>query len=234
MSSLKTNPQASAKDGAFDASRAFVHRNNQPTTTPPLPHTQTHPLAMLTNDIRQGTTPEVLQHYLTAGIEIMTSVGRARLTGITLFNGGSVAVDDGVGYSAVLRIADCIPVLRPFSHLCDLLPDGTVPVVELLKSYCLVPGDFDWQNAQAVMLTPHPGISEAYGRVNNIDGSSFITLSVFGDWSMSEWAALDIFKIHDALRRMHFAVGLASNEFIEKPAPSSTIEKGNAPTSQNS
>lgn len=99
--------------------------------------------------------------------------------------------------------AHCQPILRPFSQLCDPLPDGTVPAVEIGK---------EWSRSSrtAEIVAEYEG----YGESCVISGPG-TTLSIsrtaFEDGRTADW-------LSKLLRKWHFAVGLEPHQYIVKEA----------------
>lgn len=186
-----------------------------------------------TTEKQQGTSPEILQHYLAAGIDVQ-GVYRAfpghpglrligKLKGIDMrFDGSPVILEitpaSGVpAYATSLRFTDCLPVLRPFSFLTLPLPSGEVPIVEIAKlalnnnyeptrrMYQL----YDFKRARV----PSPYPKEAYAYIDHRKLESK-TIKVDADFNVTVSNAVSIRGVNtynqaaiiDYLRRNHFAL----------------------------
>jgi hypothetical protein len=101
---------------------------------------------MATTPVTNGTTLEVLAPYLPYGIEIQVKTGWGGgldvMTGtfaglnprerdpvkLEMFNQGGIKT-----FFSDWELANCLPILRPFSALTTPLPDGSIPAVEVAK-----------------------------------------------------------------------------------------------------
>lgn len=173
-----------------------------------------------------GTSPEVLQHYLTAGIEIEVTDNvpyfrkgeRGQFVGLNMQqspNKVGLLVENKGAYW--VWPGDCLPVLRDFSQLTVPLPTGEVPiqrVIELeLNLVCDPARHIKLGSAtEAIFFNEH--------------GEAWKVLY----WA--NWLAVGNMKLAtaDYLRSKHFAVGLDPHQFIEAAPSTPTREADNTAT----
>jgi hypothetical protein len=163
---------------------------------------------MATTPETSGTSPEILQHYLTAGIPIRnTRFNLERKLEINCLH------PEGLLFESMWKweYADCLPVLKPFAALTTPLPDGTVPAVEIIKMWGL------YSNPESEARTQEMVLAILQGKE-------------IGYYSMSaEITFDDVANAIDYLRSKHFALPIAGRPLIEgkdyiakDPAPAST------------
>ena len=163
-------------------------------------------------------TLEVLAPYLPYGIEVAVdyadghAVERGILLGIVLggrcMKGRSGYVEFPDGMSRWVDLTTFRPILRPFSALCDPLPDGTVPA----------------QVVGNLMLSGRRDRSDVTYQYIDDDDPTYAYI-LFSSDSHDELLHLTDFyaanggitgQICDYLRRNQFAVGLTADQFIAK------------------
>lgn len=163
-----------------------------------------------------GTSPEVLQHYLTAGIDIQscyndgTEEFSAKLLGLEMRDDAwraKVQYDDRqVGF---VCLPNWLPILLPFSALTAALADGTVPLLHLLG--------IKQELVAKIALSHHYGSACYEVRLWYIlDPIRFPDLARPGN--------LKLWQV-DYLRSKHFAVGLEPHQYIPK-AGAPNIQEG--------
>jgi hypothetical protein len=223
---------------------------------------------MATTPETSGTTLEVLAPYLPYGIEVEvkdvrreghlvlgTELVRGVLIGITtdpLEREGRQKQE--VAYSPhekrwLWRWAypDMItPILRPFSQLCDPLPDGTVALWELGRLIIqeAIGSDYFDLSSEIGRVLPEAGDWQLtwWPQNKRRDNTGTGRLIIGNHGSMlrfrlqtqerngwTDWGVVALSGIAiDYLRRHHFAIGLAAHQYIAKdPAPASTtIQEG--------
>lgn len=205
---------------------------------------------------QQGTTLEILAPYLPYGIEVEyteqvpideasdgsliyepTSIHQklagilAHGTAILLGNVDYFGEYDGDDEAP---LSSLLPVLRPFSQLCEPLPDGTVPAVEVAKlvmqanrpegrtpiaSYGL---PVLMQDGQVVSVNCHRDTS--YTLELLVD----TTWAVCTVYDFGIVYAHNMLAAHSYLRSKHFAVGLEPGQFIPKTSAAAPIDKNTA------
>ena len=172
------------------------------------------------NQKQTGTTLEVLAPYLPHGVELMQiidGVPTARrwpiLTALQ-WKGSNLLhrePDDSVrlGQHEVYSPASqFLPVLRPFSALCDPLPDGTVPAVEVAK--------IQWPYYKTTRATTQPdGQIHLWALSQDDEGDAYEARFIYlaeKDFLNNSFG----WRAANYLRSQHFAVGLEPHQFIEK------------------
>jgi len=185
-----------------------------------------------------ATSLEILAPYLPYGIEVETGIDdgeheRKQLHGLT---------QDGYprtrlhGLEEAASFSDMLPVLRPFSALCEPLEDGTVPAVEVAKLVMLV----NRPESRTPIASYGEPILKQMGQVVSVDchRDTSYTLELLID---ATWAACTVYDfgvvyahnmlaVHSYLRSKHFAVGLEPGQYIEKVSSAAPIDKNTALT----
>jgi len=179
----------------------------------------------------QGTSLEILAPYLPYGIEIQNSQGkRSRLIRLDI-NDRAESIVVEAGYVGDPSLA--LPVLRPFSHLCHQLPDGTVPACVLAQ--LVVADDVLLQDATAVLddgdydedTDTEYAPDAIYVSAKDEFTGERVEVTIYSDWSCDQITYAPAAYIN-YLRSQHFAVGLEPHQYVEKTAPAPTLEKEQA------
>ena len=150
-----------------------------------------------------GTSLEVLQHYLAAGIQVeyVTMHTRYPLR-VNELQQSSLFIEQ----MYALPFAELLPVLRPFSALCTPLEDGTVPAIKL--------GEMIMRRiSPAALIVECKQLLNGDIRLYDSEGDGRITIST--DWALGNCGT---FAEYDYLRSLHFAVGLKPHQYVEKAA----------------
>ncbi len=167
--------------------------------------------------ITTGTSLEVLAPYLPYGIEVEmltesvanTKGEHAKLASLNAHHDHRARVCWADGNLGWFPVREMLPILRPFSQLCDPLPDGTVPAVEVAKMWpeC---GEYNFEGATASLEN-----GGKYLLVKHANGATLATL--YQDEYWGECVGLDTaLAILAYLHSHHFAVGLAPSQFVAK------------------
>lgn len=186
---------------------------------------------METTQTSIGTSPDVLQHYLTAGITIR----HTRFDLAKRLELGSLH-PEGLLFDSMWKweYADALPELYGFRALCDPLPDGSIPAVEVIRA-CVASSDnfkdyeFNWAKATAELWQPAKHRTPDYWQAKiwiPVEGGGGLSAFISNDWLFSAFDRVDKWYLpgYEALRRLHFAVGLNASQFIEKASASPTQE----------
>jgi len=200
---------------------------------------------------QQGTTLQILAPYLPYGIEVEWESGNKKKRATMSCLGHSwryspprivptvdlVRDNQPVG---ILLVTWCLPVLRPFPQLCEPLPDGTVPAVEVAK--ILIGGSDEEYTYETCKLPFTKGITV----LAHIDDELVYQLDLQPDW---DWWLSDLLaqanheeitvrhpaEAIDYLRSQHFALPvngrplLEGIDFIPKSVSGPTTEEGGKP-----
>jgi hypothetical protein len=194
----------------------------------------------------QGTTLEILQAYPLGTLEVALAAAqhmgiRGRITGLGNgdVSGAEVYLQtDERGFSSHWTTPSrLLPVLRPFSQLCDLLPDGTVAAVEVAKMVMAA----NRPESQTPIASYADAITKQSGQIISVEchRATSYTLEVLIDatWAVCTvydhgiWHAHNMVAIVDYLRRNQFALPINGRPLIEgvdyiaKTAACPTIEK---------
>lgn len=188
---------------------------------------------------QQGTTLEVFQHYLAAGIDVQGPHAQGRLVELSLRNNWLVIEEPRPGRPCewFFSPSHCKPILRPFSALCEPLEDGTVPAVEVAK---LALGgeanEIDWAEVEA--RPTNADSTQAIDIVDTSDGLYhwvLVSISNTFDTDCDGNFTVNHATVTDYLRSQHFALPvngrplLEGVDFIAKSSARPTKEKGGKP-----
>lgn len=178
-----------------------------------------------------GTTLEILAPYLPYGIEVFwrtTERGKALNYATTLkgyLPGSDFALQRNGDIQRWAAAEELTPVLRPFLALCNPLPDGTVPAVEVAKIILNCQHPFgrtiDFPTDAARMRRNMAEITFwLVSREGNNIANGAVTISDEFDIHVGCGDDMARYGNYNAaykyLRRHHFAVGLKPHQFITK------------------
>lgn len=189
-----------------------------------------------TPNATRGTSLAVLAPYLPYGIELHTPRVPGLLIGL---NGGrfqcpvETCQPEGPSESILRGLfsydyAEVLPILRPFSQLCDPLPDGFIPAL-VVASYLTN----DWAARYRLEVRPgnldciHVDVFEQAGYMDEEEVQVYV-VNLYSDWNWDVLRCDEEGECYeschnpadaiDYLRRNHFAVNLDPIQYIEKPA----------------
>lgn len=149
------------------------------------------------------TPLEILTPYLPYGIDVQVQyedghpaqTGRLEMLGAV--GEGAAKVRYADGFARWENLPAVKPVLKSFSALVEPLEDGTVPLYEYVR--------FMW--------TKETDMRHAiYGDIIEVHGSTALYMAKRSDFEAGRMHGLGTAY----LRRHHFAVGLAPDQFVEK------------------
>lgn len=168
-----------------------------------------------------GTSLEVLAAYLPYGIEVdllRPRPYRAKLIALGQPRNYKCLYLDG--HDPALLLADCLPVLRPFSQLATPLEDGTVPAaIDFVRSFVTDQYGMDWSEAHIDKVYENGDIMVSIPDRHPTRYDHYYVLH-------ADWAGLPL-EAYAWLIKNHFAVGLQPHQYIEKtPAAAPIIQEG--------
>lgn len=178
------------------------------------------------NSTTAGTSLEILAPYLPYDLLITTPGGIMRMFGLDKWSVSAV-YPSGNNTGHDMPLVDVMPILRPFSALCDPLPDGTVPAVH--AAITTLPHVEFLGDGHGITVRETPQVT---GRCVYV----FLTLTNTrygandGDWTAVIGDDFEVkmehrngptqsgsaLRVFDYLRSQHFAVGLTPEQFIPK------------------
>lgn len=182
----------------------------------------TLPVGAVADTAKTGTSPEVLQHYLTAGIDCQLIVSQLvgyeageRSKMVSLNAAFPKARLDFDGARPWINTADMLPVLLPFSALATPLSDGTgkevVPAVEVAKQIL----DLTPEHCEEEFLSGLRAEMDWIGDCQVLDGEGASLCWIYGDYLVSAKDAMTPPSIYDYLRSLHFALPVAGRPLVE-------------------
>lgn len=195
-----------------------------------------------------GASLEVLAPYLPYGIEVeyvaesdvfsCDKGERSRLISLNWFGSLRARLQLVNDVRIWVPVTEVLPVLKPFLALCDPLPDGTVPLIEVAKAFVYFPGHDDpcaampdWTTATAHIRGEVGELREAHVHWVYREMDSEETYN--GCFIINEnWAGYELTEegkeiagpaLHVLLRRYHFAVGLEPHQYISAAPPAAPV-----------